>query len=210
MGEMTKHLPKPMLPLGNRPMIDYAIDYIRGAGIQKLVANTHYLHDEIGPHLAERGVEISHESREILDTGGGLRAALPLLDDGPVLTMNPDAAWRGPNPVEVILSAWRPEMDALLLCVPEENAVARRHPGDFSVENGRISRSGRFVYTGVQILRREHLEEIDEKIFSLNHVWDKLIASNALSAAIYPGEWCDIGHPEGLAAAEGLLRGSNV
>ena len=114
MGELTRSTPKPMLPLAGRPMIDHAIDLVRNAGIVRVVANTHYLADQIEPHLVRRDVVAVRETPEILETGGGLKAALPHLGADPVVTLNPDAAWTGSNPISTLLNAWRPEMSALL------------------------------------------------------------------------------------------------
>ena len=205
MGDLTKETPKPMLPLAGRPMIDHAVTLVRDAGIARIVANTHYLHDRIAPHLHALGVEVLHETPEILETGGGLKAALPALGPGPVLTMNPDAAWTGPNPVEALLSAWRPEMRALLLLVPLSAALTTREDGDFSLEQGEVRRKGPYLYTGAQIIRTDALGSIPDAAFSLNRYWDLLAATGPLHGIVHDGMWCDIGRPEGLAAAERMI-----
>ncbi|MXQ08229.1 NTP transferase domain-containing protein [Alphaproteobacteria bacterium GH1-50] len=210
MGALTKDLPKPMLPVAGQPMIDIAISMGRSAGLSTLVANTHYLAHRIEPHLTERGVAISREEPEILDTGGGLKAALPLLGPGPVVTMNPDAGWRGPNPVEQLLGAWREDDGALLLVVPMERALGRQGGGDFTLDGGRLSRGGDYVYCGVQILRTEILADISDTAFSLNQVWDRLNADGRLRGIEYAGDWCDIGHPEGLTLAERMMATGHV
>ena len=102
MGALTRTIPKPMVPLGGRPMIAHAIDLLRDAGIEKIIANTHYLPDQIEPYLKDQGVKVLRETPDILDTGGGLRAALPLLGADPVVTINPDALWLGPNPIRLV------------------------------------------------------------------------------------------------------------
>ena len=104
-------------------MLDHAIDLLRGAGINRIVANVHYLADKLVPHLEKQGIIVSHEERVILETGGGLRAALPLLGDGPVITLNPDALWLGKNPVETLLENWQDDMDALLVLIDQSRAV---------------------------------------------------------------------------------------
>ena len=207
MGPLTADTPKPMLEVGGGPMVDIAIDFARQAGIGTIVANTHYLHERIAPHLSKKGVTVSHEHPDILDTGGGLKMALPHLGRDPVVTMNPDAGWRGPNPVTVLMEAWRDDLDALLLVVPRERAIGRQSPGDFELIEGRLRRAGSHVYTGVQIIRPELVERYPEDIFSLNAVWDRLIEKDLLAGHVYPGEWCDIGHPEGLRLANELVSG---
>ncbi|MEP0641207.1 MAG: NTP transferase domain-containing protein, partial [Roseobacter sp.] len=138
MGPLTKDMPKPMVPLAGRPMIDYAVDLLRDAGVRQIVANTHYLPSKIEPHLSALDIEAIREDPEILDTGGGLKAALPLFDEDIVVTLNPDAAWLGPNPIKRLIQAWRPEMQALLLLVPMVDASTTRTTGDFSLEQGEI------------------------------------------------------------------------
>lgn len=206
MGALTRDLPKPMLPLGGEPMFNHAHALAKTAGLSRIVANTHYLSDRIEPHLRALGVTISNESPDILETGGGLKAALPLLGPGPVFTLNPDAAWRGPNPLEILKSAWRPSMSALLLLIPIDKAQSPRETGDFSLEHGEIRRDGPYLYTGAQIVRTDRLHEIAARSFSLNRYWDRLAESGPLNGVVYPGQWCDIGTPEGLAAAERVLQ----
>ena len=210
MGELTRTTPKPMLHVGGQPMIDHAVGFLRDAGVNRIVANTHYLHERIAPHLTTLDVEISHEQGEILDTGGGLKAAQYLLEPGPVITMNPDAAWRGPNPVETLLSGWSHDLEALLLVVPRDHAIARQRPGDFDMSGHTLTRSGDYVYTGLQIIQTRLLEQVSDRVFSLNRVWDALITKNQLVGVPYEGHWCDIGHPGGLAAAEALMSGQDV
>lgn len=205
MRALTRDVPKPMLPLAGRPMIDHAIDLVRDAGIDRIVANTHYLHDAIAPHLTAHGITVLHETPDILETGGGLKAALPALVTSPVVTLNPDAAWTGPNPIRTLLAAWRPEMRALLLLVPLGKAHTTRTNGDFSLEQGEIHRTGDYLYTGAQILRTENLASFPGTAFSLNRYWDHLAETGPLHGVVHTGQWCDIGHPEGLARAESLI-----
>lgn len=201
MGGLTENTPKPMLPLQGRPMVDHAIDILQDAGVKRLVANTHYLPDQITPHLKQRGVQVRHED-PILETGGGLRAALPMLGTDPVITINPDAVWRGSNPVETILRAWQHQMQALLMLVPSPEGL---EADNFSLEHGEIIRSGPYRYTGLQILRTDRLHEIEDNVFSLNRYWDLLAEAGPIHGVVYTGDWHDIGHAEGLVAAERLL-----
>jgi MurNAc alpha-1-phosphate uridylyltransferase len=207
MGALTASRPKPLIEVGGRALIDHALDLVGGYGPPRVVVNLHYLPDHITAHLAGRDILYSHEAPAILETGGGLRAALPLLGPGPVLTMNTDAVWQGPNPLCHLAALWRPEkMDALLLCIPVEQAVGHAGAGDFTIApDGRASRGPGLVYSGVQIIKPDLLHEIAEKAFSLNVLWDRMLAKGRLSAAPYPGRWCDVGHPAGIAQAEAML-----
>ena len=205
MGELTKELPKPMLPLNGKPIVDRAIEVGRNAGVRNIVSNVHYLEDQIRPHLVSHQVAVISEKPDILDTGGGLKAARHLLTS-PTFTLNPDALWSGPNPLSVLERAWKQQFEALLLLVPLQRAVNREGPGDFELKGGQLKRGGDYVYTGAQIIRMETLDSETLPAFSLNRVWDKIAEKGALGGAIYPGEWIDIGTAENLAAAEEMTK----
>jgi MurNAc alpha-1-phosphate uridylyltransferase len=201
MRHLTRDVPKPMVRFRGRPMIDHAVSLLHDAGIDRVFANTHHLPEQIEPHLAELGVAYRREAPEILDTGGGLKALLPLLPEGPVVTLNPDAAWRGANPVSQLLSAWRSGMSCLLLVTPLSRTM-RMTPGDFALSDGKVTRKGDFVYTGAQIIDPKLVADIGQGVFSLNLAWDRAIAKGAAHAIIHDGDWADIGTPEGLARIE--------
>ncbi|MDU9006038.1 nucleotidyltransferase family protein [Sedimentitalea todarodis] len=212
MAPLTDHCPKPLIPVAGKPLIDHALALIKATNPARIVANTHYLPDQMADHLRPLGVSLSPEQPEILDTGGGLRAALPQLGNGPVFTLNPDAIWAGPNPLTLLRKAWKPDqMDGLLVCVPIAQTVGRIGSGDFDVnESGRISRGADFVYGGAQIVKTDELHDIPENSFSLNVLWDRMLQDGKLFALRYPGRWCDIGHPAGIGLAEDLLAQSDV
>lgn len=207
MGHLTQDRPKPLVEVSGRPLIDYAVDLANEISPQHIVANLHYLPDQLRAHLTPKGVALSYEAPDILDTGGGLRAALPLLGPDPVFTLNTDAIWSGPNPLALLRQAWDPDrMDALLICIPVAQTIGHDGDGDFSVDPaGRISRGPGFVYGGAQIIKTDGLQDVTDKAFSLNVVWDRMQAQSRLYALPYPGRWCDVGHPAGIALAEGLL-----
>lgn len=207
MGAMTKNRPKPLIEVAGRPLIDHALDLVSDLGPQRVVANLHYLPDQLAAHLAPKGVLLSREEPEILETGGGLRAALPLLGPDPVFTLNTDAIWSGPNPLTLLRDAWDPDrMDALLMCVPIDQTIGHTGKGDFTADaEGRITRGPGLIYGGVQILKTEGLMAIPDKVFSLNLLWDQMHSEGRLFAATYPGLWCDVGRPEGIPLAEGLI-----
>jgi len=209
MGALTANRPKPLIEVAGRPLIDHALGLARAAGIARVVVNTHYLADQLATHLEGRpGVSVSHEPDRILDTGGGLRAALPLLGGGPVFTLNSDAVWTGPNPLRQLAESWDPgRMDGLLLLVDADRARGYRGVGDFSLDpEGRLSRGGPGVYTGAQILTTALLAEVAEPAFSLNTIWTRMIAEHRLFGLRHAGGWCDVGHPDGIAAAEAMLE----
>ena len=216
MGALTADLPKPLLTVGGQTLIDHALDIADAAGIQNKVVNLHYHGDQIARHLAHRvGISLSWERAEILETGGGLRAALPLLGKGPVYTLNPDVVWAGLNPLTQLRDAWNPiAMDALLLLLPVKSVRGRVGPADFALApDGRITRAGstgQHLYIGAQIIRTGGLAAIPDVAFSVNRLWDQMIADNRAYGLIYPGDWCDVGTPQGLIDAEILLASHHV
>jgi MurNAc alpha-1-phosphate uridylyltransferase len=212
MGTLTRDRPKPLIPVAGRPLIDHALEMIKGAETGKIVSNLHYLPEMMQGHLHGKGVQTIIETPDILDTGGGLRNALPLLGPHPVITANSDAIWAGPNPVTMLQQAWDPaRMDALLICVPMAQTIGRQGSGDFRIaQDGQLHRGDDAVYGGVQILKTDLLHTVPEAAFSLNLIWNKMAATQRLFGLTYPGKWCDVGHPDGIAQAEAMLAQANV
>lgn len=212
MGALTADRPKPLIPVAGKPLIDHALDVAAGVEARRVVVNTHYRAEQMTQHLAGSGALISLERGEILETGGGLRAALPLLGPGPVAILNSDGIWTGANPLTELAEAWdTSRMETLLLLLPVEKAVGHKAKGDFRLDaQGRLSRGGGgedHVYIGASIIRPERLAGIDAAAFSLNLVWDQMIGAGTAFGRVHHGGWCDVGHPEGIVEAERLLQG---
>lgn len=207
MGALTANRPKPLIPVAGRALIDHALGLADAAGVTRKVVNLHYRADMLAEYLdGRRDVTVSHETPQILDTGGGLRRSLPLLGDGPVFTLNSDAVWTGPNPLHTLAASWTTGMDGRLLLVPANTARGRSAPGDFDMDAaGRITRGGPYVYTGAQIIDPAGLAAVPQAAFSLNLLWDALIAEGSLFGVLHPGGWCDVGTPEGIIEAEAML-----
>jgi len=212
MGALTATRPKPLIPVAGKPLIDHALDLVNAYRPARIVANLHYLPEKLADHLSTSGVALSLEQPDILETGGGLRTALPLLGPDPVFTMNTDAIWRGPNPLSLLADLWNPErMDALLLCVPKTHAFGHTGAGDFLIgQGGRATRGPGQVYTGLQIIKTDRLHTIPQPSFSLNLLWDQMLAENSLYVAQYHGKWCDVGRPDSIDIAEDMLSSSDV
>lgn len=212
MGALTATQPKPLINVAGRPLVDHALDLVRPLKLARVVANLHYKPDALAAHLSANNVALSHEFPQILETGGGLRAALPTLGNGPVFTLNTDAIWRGPNPLSLLRDAWQPdEMDALLICVPKNRAIGHTRNGDFELDAaGRATRGPGVIYCGAQIIKTDGLAAIDQTAFSLNLLWDQMLAQKRLYCLTYPGTWCDVGQPESIALAEELLDSGHV
>jgi MurNAc alpha-1-phosphate uridylyltransferase len=213
MGALTNDRPKPLVNVAGRALLDHALDQVDGIKPDRIVVNCHYFPDQVKTHLKDRAdITLIHEDREILETGGGLKNALPALGGGPVFTMNTDAAWLGPNPLQALLAAWEPDkMDALLLCVPSQNAVGHKGSGDFILgDEGRITYGAGDIYTGLQIIRTDRLCEISDTSFSLKLLWAKLLEDQRMFGLRYTGKWCDVGTPEGITLAENMLDQGDV
>lgn len=207
MAPLTNHMPKPLIRVGGRTLFDHAYDFAKAAGCAPVVVNTHYLAGMLRDHLAGRDILFSDESDLLRETGGGLRHALPLLGQDIVITMNTDAVWHGPNPVELLLSAWRPGMEALVLTVAKPNVRGHLGAGDFDLTaDGRIQRGRDLIYTGLQIIRTERLAKMTEDVFSMNAIWDQMITSGGLYGTTYDGQWCDVGQPESIPLAEAMCH----
>ncbi|PZQ97704.1 MAG: nucleotidyltransferase [Cereibacter sphaeroides] len=215
MGALTTDRPKPLVEVAGVALIDHALSLAEAAGANPIVVNLHYRGEQLAQHLAERDVRLSWEREEILETGGGLRQAMAHLGKGPVATLNSDAVWTGENPVVQLEAGWNnTRMDALLLLAPVDRALGHGARADFSMaEDGRIARhSGGsepgYVYLGAQIIRPDGLASIPERVFSLNLLWDRMIAAGRAFGLLHQGGWCDVGRPESIALAETLIRES--
>lgn len=216
MRPLTDHRPKPLIEVAGRALIDRALDRCREAGVRHAVVNLHYLGDMIRAHLAgvtDPEIRFSDESACLLDTGGGIAKALPMLGPAPVFALNSDAVWTGPAPLPRLASVWRDargEADSLLLLVPVERAHGYTRAGDFFLDGAVPRRRGAaerapFVYTGAQIIAPAAFADVPAEPFSLNLVWDRLIAAGRLHAILHEGGWIDVGTPAGIGAAEAAL-----
>jgi MurNAc alpha-1-phosphate uridylyltransferase len=212
MGALTRDRPKPLLPVAGQTLLDHALALVRDAGVSRVVVNTHAHAGQVADHLARVAPEaaVSHEP-DRLEAGGGLRRALPLLGANPVITLNADMVWTGPNPLVALAAAWRPGTGALLSVVPRHAATGHAGPGDFFLApDGRLFRRGSaetapYVYAGAEIIDTAALDGFDDAVFSLNPVWDALIAEGRLFGVVHGGGWVDVGRPEGIALAEAVL-----
>jgi MurNAc alpha-1-phosphate uridylyltransferase len=208
MGALTATRPKPLIEVAGHTLLDHALALAEGQGIARILVNAHYRADQIAAHLAGRpDVAVQVEQPDVLETGGGLKAASHALGGGAVITLNADAVWTGANPLATLRAAWDPaRMDALALLLPPERATGHTGKGDFVRDQaGGLGRGVDWVYTGAQIVNTVRLAEIPERIFSMNRLWDRLIAEGRFYGVAHPGGWCDVGQPESLALAEAML-----
>ena len=218
MRPLTATRPKPLVRVAGKPLIDHCLDKLEEAGIARAVVNVHYLADAMEAYLARRTVPqvlISDERGQLLETGGGMVKALPLIGTDPFFALNSDNIWLdGPrNVFEHLSDAWNPEeMDALLLLVPHARAFNFRGKGDFHMDPlGRISRrrTGRiapFIYSGIQIVSHRLLRDAPDGAFSTMKLWDRAIAEGRLYGISHLGLWYEVGEPGMIAPTEAALR----
>ncbi|HTO82500.1 MAG TPA: phosphotransferase [Methylomirabilota bacterium] len=213
---ITDTVPKPMVKVAGRPMIDTVIDRLVAIGVKSIVVNTHHLAEVIESHLgARRDLDIvfSREA-EILETGGGIRKALPQLGDGPFYVVNGKIVWlNGKTDALIRLSqAWDDAaMDGLLLLQPTVGAVGYGGPGDFFINQvGAIRRRREwevapFVYAGIQILHPRLFVDAPDGAFSLNLLYDRAIEGGRLYGIRHDGEWFHVSTPQQLAEVEARI-----
>jgi len=212
MAPLTADRPKPMIPVAGRPLIDHALALLEGVETGPVVVNLHYFPDQIRAHLAGRSEICFSEEPVLLETGGGLRQALPLLGGDPVVTLNTDAVWGGPSPLARLIAAWDPSrMEALLLTVPKHRATGHSGKGDFVADaDGRLVRGPGDIYTGLQIIRTARLAAIPDAVFSIGRIWDEMAEKGTLFGLQHHGGWCDVGRPEAIPLAEAMLGTADV
>lgn len=210
MGSLTKDRPKPLIKVAGRPLINHALTQARHGGATRIVVNGHYRAEQMRAHLAPMDdVTFSEEQPRILDSGGGIRHALPLLDAEIFFTLNADAVWTGPNALRHLAAMWTPDrMDILALLVPRARAVGRQGAGDFAMDgSGRLAFDPAGpVYTGAQIVKAAVFEGYPEGPFSLHEVWRAAMKRGRMVGTLHAGRWADVGHPGGIALAESMLR----
>jgi len=220
MRPLTEHMPKPLVPVVGKPLIDHVLDRLAAAGVTKAVVNVHYLADMIEHHLQNRKspqIVISDERVALLNTGGGVVRALAKIGDAPFLLINSDTIWiDGAKPnLERLAQAFDPAaMDALLLLAPVSTSIGYDGRGDFNLgPDGRLtSRAEReiapFVYAGVAILRPELFKDAPAGAFALTKLFDRAAAQGRLHGLRLEGMWMHVGTPEAIAKAEAAIRTS--
>lgn len=220
MRPITDKIPKPLVEIAGLPLIDRALDRLSEAGVARAVVNVHYLADQIEAHLAQRTapkVEFSDERDDLLETGGGIAKALPLLGPDPFYLLNTDSMWvDGARPLlDRLAERWDgARMDALLAVAPTVASSGYSGTGDFLLDaDGRLSRrperiTAPFVYTGIAILSPTLFEATPDGAFSLNVVFDAAIATERLFGIRLDGMWMHVGTPPAIAEAEAALAES--
>jgi N-acetyl-alpha-D-muramate 1-phosphate uridylyltransferase len=218
MASANSALPKPLVPLRGKALLDHVLDRHAEAGIERVVVNVHHKADLIEAHLAGRRsprIEISDERERLLDTGGGVKKALPRLGAGPFLIHNSDSVWIegvGLNLCRLIEAWVDARMDCLLLLAPASQSLGYQGRGDFAFgADGRIRRRRAeqemvpFAFAGVSVAHPRLFDGSPEGAFSLNLVWDGAIAAGRAFGLRMEGTWMHVGSGDALAQAERQL-----
>ncbi|RVT89227.1 nucleotidyltransferase family protein [Sphingomonas crocodyli] len=218
MRPLTATRPKPLVEVAGQSLLDHVLDRLRAAGIGNVVVNVHYLADALEAHLKRKAgdlnVAISDERGKLLETGGGVLKALPMIDADPFLIANSDNLWvDGPvDAIRLLADRWDDAtMDALLLLVPLARANCHSGQGDFHMgPDGVIARRkpakvAPFVYTGVQLVSKRLFEGVEEGNFSFNLLWNRAIAAGRAYGVVHQGLWFDVGSPPSIGKTEELL-----
>jgi MurNAc alpha-1-phosphate uridylyltransferase len=217
---ITDMVPKPLVEINGRSLIDHALDRLTSAGVEHVVINVHYKAAMIVQHLARRDypqIEFSEET-ELLDTGGGVARALALLGEA-FFVVNSDVFWLDGREAALLrlAAAFDPEsMDAVLLLQPTATAVGYEGSGDYFLDVGGTPRRRReaevapYLFAGIQLLHRRLFDEIPGPAFSLVRLFDRAEAAGRLSAIVHDGDWYHVGTPEGLALTRERLASHRI
>ncbi len=217
MRPITETMPKPLVKIAGKPMIDYALDALAEAGVARAVVNVHHHADQMEAHLAgyrKLDITVSDERKKLMNSGGGLAKGLKLLDPGPLFVMNADLFWIGEKAGEAtnlqkLAAFFDPaRMDMALLCVPLENTTGHNGKKDFSLaEDGRLTRyrDGDLhpvVYAGAIAMTSALFDDAPDDAFNLNIYFDRAVAAGRLYGLTLSGHWLTVGTPEAIGEAE--------
>ena len=217
---VTQTLPKPLVEINGRALIDHAIDRLALAGVERLVVNIHYKAAMVAQHLAHWDhpqIELSEEA-ELLDTGGGVARALPLLGEA-FFVVNGDVLWLDSkdHALSRLARAFDPaDTDAVLLLQRTVTAIGYEGSGDYFLDALGMPRRRRerevapYLFAGIQLLHRRLFDDVPGPIFSLVRIFDRAEAAGRLRAIVHDGEWYHIGTPEGLAATRERLSSHRI
>ena len=215
MRPLTDVLPKPLVPVAGRPLIDYGLDALVRAGVGHAVVNVHHLADKLVSHLETRDdlvIDISDERAKLLDSGGGVARAMRMARPGPVMLLNADTFWRdapGVDNLRALADAWDPgRMDMLLLLSRLDRAVGHTGAGDFAPVDGGTrlgwSREGH-VYAGAAIVSPAIMRGDEPEVHSFKVHFDRAVESGRLHGVLMDGLWLTVGTPRAIGEAEDAL-----
>ncbi len=214
MRPLTDATPKPLIAVAGRSMLDRAMDRLQEHGIRNLVINVHHLGEQIASHVGAARAHVVREDR-LLETGGSVKNALPLLGEEPFFVLNGDGLWTdGPMPMlKRLENAWDPaRMDALLLLHPLADAIGREASdrGDYFLDKGKARHRGAepaapYLFASVSVCDLRLFRNAPEGPFSLVTLWHRAQAAGHLYGLVHDGQWFHVGTPGALAEAEQVL-----
>ena len=220
MRPLTNDRPKALVEVAGRALIDHVLDRLADAGVERAVVNVHWFADRLEQHLRARGrspeIIISDERAELLETGGGLKKARPLLGDDPIFVANIDSVWTDRrDALADLVSLWNSNpMDAALLLARREGSIGFEGDGDFSMgfDGHLLFRGDRpatpYAYMGVHICRPDYVADGPEGPFSLSGFWRRSAAAGRLFGCVLDGDWMHVGDPQARDEAEARLTGA--
>jgi MurNAc alpha-1-phosphate uridylyltransferase len=218
MRPFTDRMPKALVEVGGRTLIDRILDRLEAAGVTRAVVNVHAFADQMEAHLARRRspeILISDERAQLLETGGGLKRARAMLGEAPIWVANSDYVWTEghDDALGLVAQAWDPaRMDACLIVVPKSRTSGFDTPGDFFRDaSGALTHRGAAAEAplhcfGVEIIDPQRVYEVAEDKFSLFGVWKAASEKGRLHGVVPDGFWMQVGDPAALDAAEARLR----
>lgn len=220
MRPLTDHMPKPMVPVAGKPLLDHVLDRLAEVNVTTAVVNVHYLPDQIIQHVKSRAtprVTISDERDVVLGTGGGVVKALPLLGDAPFYHLNADTMWLDgvQSNLSRLADAFDPaRMDILLLMAPTADSIGYSGAGDYAMLTDGSLRKRKehevvpFVYAGAAILSPAIFKNAPSGEFSLTKMFDAANEQGRLFGLRLEGLWMHVGTPDAVHAAEDALLAS--
>lgn len=221
MRPLTNDRPKALVEVAGRTLIDHMLDRLAQAGVETAVVNVHAFADRLEDHLKARvgapQIVISDERGDLLETGGGLRKARPLLGDAPVFVANIDSVWTeaGPSAIASLAAAWDPaRMDVCLLLAPMDATLGFDGAGDvFMAKDGSLTfrgdaASAPYAYMGVHITKPSLVDDGPDGAFSLATIWRRLAPQGRVHGVVLDGFWMHVGDPQARNAAEARLSGA--
>ena len=192
MQPLTFKTPKPLLKISGKTLLERALNLLTNHGVEEICINTHHLGEQIEKYISnfktKASIQISDEKELLLDTGGGVQKGTEKFKNNPFFVINPDTLWSNKylNEVNFLEKLYFDNRKPCLLLVNKELSIDKSFDGDFNLKNKSIlkDKQNQFIFTGLQIIRRDNFNFINKKVFSLNEVWNKLIQEQNLNGTI--------------------------
>lgn len=212
MRPLTNHIPKPMIEIGNKPIISHIIDMVLGTGCNNIVVNIHYKPDVIRNYINDRyagKVIFSDETGMLLDSGGGVAKAISKIKNNIFFVINADCIWCNDDSsaLQQVITSYDPDkMDILKLLYPSENAIGFEEDNIYDIKNGIIVPGSNYSFTGIQVLKKSLFESYPIEPFSIREIWKKSFDNGKVYGHVFEGNWLHIGTPDAVEDANSFFR----